>query len=118
MKAGKESLEEFYRHKFSSLSENIKQDNGNFNVFNIAERVQTGTVSPTYIRRDFYKIMLFEGTNIFHYGDKSTPVSGNTLLFFNPQVPYTYEPLAEGTCGYFCVFQEAFFKDNQRLNLH
>jgi AraC-like DNA-binding protein len=61
--------------------------------------------------------MLFQGDNIFHYGNKSIPVTGNTLLFFNPRVPYTYDPLTSGTGGYFCVFKDEFFKENLRLNL-
>ncbi|EDM38914.1 putative AraC family transcriptional regulator [Pedobacter sp. BAL39] len=113
-----ESLEEFYRHKFTDLSENLRKDIGQFNVFRIEDRIRSGASTPTYIRRDFFKIMLFRGDNVFHYGDKSIPVSGNTLLFFNPKVPYTYEPLRAGTGGYFCVFKDEFFKENLRLNLN
>jgi len=112
-----ESLEVFYRHKFSGLPENLSKDAGQFNVFRIEERIQSGVSSPSYIRRDFFKIMLFQGDNVFHYGDKSIPVSGDTLLFFNPQVPYTYDPLTPDTKGYFCVFKDEFFKGNLRLNL-
>jgi AraC family transcriptional regulator, transcriptional activator of pobA len=112
-----ESFEEFYKHKFNDLSENFKKDVGQFNVFRIEDRIQSGTTSPTYIRRDFFKIMLFQGSNFFHYGDKSIAVTGNTLLFFNPQVPYTYDPLMSDTKGYFCVFKDEFFKGNLRLNL-
>lgn len=112
-----ESLEQFYKDKFGSLSGDLQKNIGQFNVFRIEDRIRTGTTSPSYIRRDFYKIMLFQGDNIFHYGNKSVPVSGNTLLFFNPQVPYTYDPLTADTSGYFCVFKDEFFKENLRLNL-
>ena len=112
-----ESLEAFYRHKFSALPENPSREAGQFNVFNIEDRILTGASLPAFIRRDFFKIMLFEGENIFHYGDKSISVSGNTLLFFNPQIPYTYDPLALDTKGYFCVFKDEFFKAGLRLNL-
>lgn len=61
--------------------------------------------------------MLFQGNNIFHYGNKSIPINGNTLLFFNPQVPYTYDPLASDTSAYFCVFNDEFFKESPRLKL-
>ena len=115
--SGNESLAQFYKNKFGHLSENQNHGQEYFNVFNIADRVETGAVSPTFVRRDFFKIMLFEGSSIFHYADKSIPVCGNTLLFFNPQVPYTYEPLIKGTSGYFCVFKDVFFKENQRINL-
>ena len=112
-----ESIEEFYKHKFANLSENLKTDISQFNVFRIEEQIRAGRTSPTFIRRDFFKIMLFHGDNIFHYGDRSIEVKGNTLLFFNPHVPYTYNPLTPDTKGYFCVFRDEFFKENLRLNL-
>ncbi|BFO68780.1 helix-turn-helix domain-containing protein [Chryseobacterium sp. KCF3-3] len=112
-----ETLDEFYRNKYGALSGDFPQNDGQFNVFRIEDRISSHTSSPTFIRRDFYKIMLFSGDNIFHYGDRSIPVTGNTLLFFNPHVPYTYESLEEGTHGCFCVFKDEFFKGNFRLNL-
>ncbi|MDW8850732.1 AraC family transcriptional regulator [Flavobacterium sp. MMLR14_040] len=112
-----ESLEEFYRHKFITLSQNLTKHTGQFNVFRIEDRIATNETSATYIRRDFFKIMLFCGNNVFHYGDKSIAVSGNTLLFFNPKVPYTYEALDPETKGLFCVFKEEFFQESFRINL-
>jgi len=112
-----ESLEQFYQNKYGSISEDFHYNIGQFNVFRIEDRIRAGTTSPTFIRRDFFKIMLFQGDNIFHFGSKSIPVSGSTLLFFNPQVPYTYEPLTAGTAGYFCVFRDEFFKENLRMDL-
>jgi AraC family transcriptional activator of pobA len=117
MAKGTESLEDFYKYKFNILSDNFKKDTGQFNIFRIEDRIESKTTTPTYIRRNFYKIMLFQGDNVFHYGDKSIAVTGNTLLFFNPLVPYTYDPLTLGTKGYFCVFIDEFFKENIRLKL-
>lgn len=112
-----ESLEEFYRHKLNSPLVNSNQI-GQFNIFSIKDQIKSNSSSPTYIRRDFYKIMLFQGENIFHFSDKSIPVKGNTLLFFNPRVPYTYDALKVDTGGYFCVFKDELFKDNHRMNLN
>ncbi|RQO37552.1 AraC family transcriptional regulator [Chryseobacterium sp. KBW03] len=112
-----ETLDEFYRHKYGAVSGDFSKNDGQFNVFRIEDRINTGTSSPTFIRRDFYKIMLFQGDNIFHYGDRSIPIAGSTLLFFTPHVPYTYESLEEDTNGCFCVFKDEFFKGNLRLNL-
>lgn len=112
-----ESLDEFYRHKYGAVSRDFPQNDGQFNIFRIEDRISAGTSSPAFIRRDFYKIMLFQGENVFHYGDRSITVSGNTLLFFTPHVPYTYETLEPETKGCFCVFKDEFFKGNIRLNL-
>ena len=105
-----ESLAEFYHHKFNGTLEDPGND-GHFNVFRINDWIQSGSSSATYIRRDFYKIMLFEGNNIFHYSDKSIEVTGNTLLFFNPQMPYTSDPITPQTRGYFCIFKDVFFEN-------
>ncbi|WP_432714879.1 helix-turn-helix domain-containing protein, partial [Pedobacter sp.] len=78
----------------------------------------SSSTTPTFIRRDFFKIMLFQGDNVFHYGDRSIEVTGNTLLFFNPHVLYTYDKLALGTKGYFCIFRDGFFKESLRINLN
>lgn len=118
MEKSTESIEEFYKHKFANLADNLKKEIGQFNVFRIEDQIKAGTTSPTFIRRDFFKIMLFQGHNIFHYGDRSIEVNGSTLLFFNPHVPYTYDPLTSDTKGYFCVFRDEFFKENLRLDLN
>ncbi|HXB09276.1 MAG TPA: AraC family transcriptional regulator [Puia sp.] len=88
-----------------------------FNVMDIEERLRSGEVYPAYVRRDFYKIMLFRGAGVFHFGDESIPVSGDVLLFFNPRVPYTYGSLPKDIRGYFCVFKAGFFTDSLRLHL-
>ena len=113
-----ESLAEFYRHKFDKPCESMNNQNGNFNVFRIEEIFRNQDARPDYVRRDFYKIMLYQGKNTFHYGNKSIPVTGNTLLFFNPNVPYASDPLRGDDKGYFCIFRDEFFKINFRLPLN
>jgi len=112
-----ESLAEFYEQKFEHSPQLLKDELGQFNVFRIQDSLQPGQASPDYVRRDFYKIMLFEGTNVFHYGDRSIPVTGKTLLFFSPTIPYTSDALTPQTKGYFCVFKDEFIKLNLRLTL-
>lgn len=112
-----ESLEEFYKHKLNQPLGNSTHI-GQFNVFRIKDQIKSNSSSPTYIRRDFYKIMLFQGENVFHFSNKSIPVKGNTLLFFNPRVPYTYDALRADTDGFFCVFKDDFFLKNHGMNLN
>ena len=54
---------------------------------------------------------------MYHYADKSLEVSGTTLLFFNPQVPYTFEQLGDTRSGYFCIFKGEFFNEYMRNSL-
>ncbi|WP_316825433.1 helix-turn-helix transcriptional regulator [Pedobacter miscanthi] len=112
-----ESIEEFYRHKLPGHSNDLTMNTGQFNVFRVEEQLKALRTSPNFIRRDFFKIMLLKGNSIFHYGDRSIEVGGNTLMFFNPHVPYTYEPMSQDTTGYFCVFRDGFFRENLRINL-
>jgi AraC family transcriptional activator of pobA len=108
-----ETLESFYRQKFNFVPEGVQNDLGHFNCFTLED-----CLSPvSYSRRDFYKVSLIRGRYLYHYADKSIEVNGSTLLFFNPQVPYTFEALSEETTGYFCIFKEGFFSEHLRANL-
>ncbi len=113
-----ETLEDFYQQKFSYLPDNLKQDLGHFNVFRLEDCHHADSPQINYSRRDFYKVCLIRGRNIYHYADKSIELDGPTLIFFNPQVPYTWEPLSENQTGFFCIFKEAFFTENIRSNIN
>jgi AraC family transcriptional regulator, transcriptional activator of pobA len=109
-----ETLEDFYRHKFNWLPDNLKKDIGHFNVFRMEDCIRPDKQPVAYCRRDFYKIALLRGKHVYHYADKSLEVSGTTLIFFNPNVPYTFEQQSEDPSGYFCIFKEAFFTSQLR----
>lgn len=112
-----ETLEEFYKHKFSDIPANAQQVIGDFNVFVIEDTVSTsGEVTIKYARRDFYKISLITGENLFHYADKTLHVKGTSLIFFNPKTPYRWEPVSASNTGFFCIFKDAFFVEKLRSN--
>ncbi|TSD66383.1 helix-turn-helix domain-containing protein [Inquilinus sp. KBS0705] len=113
-----ETLEDFYKYKLNWLPENLSQDVGHFNVFRLEDCYWPGAKPVKYTRRDFYKISLTRGKNIIHYADKSLETDGPTLLFFNPNVPYTIEHLDDNHSGYFCIFKESFFTEMLRNNIH
>ncbi|RRA99815.1 helix-turn-helix domain-containing protein [Larkinella rosea] len=112
-----ETLEDFYQIKFNWLPENLQQDRGHFNVFRLEDCIGQGKEPINYSRRDFYKVTLIRGRNVYHYADKSLAVNGPTLMFFNPQVPYNWEALSDDTSGFFCIFKEAFFTEKIRGSL-
>lgn len=112
-----ETIEDFYKKKFDYLPDNL-QDLGHFNVFRTEDCYKDGVLIPvSYTRRDFYKISLARGKNVFHYADKSLEVDGTALIFFNPQVPYTVESLSDNKSGFFCIFKEAFFTESLRNSI-
>lgn len=106
-----QTLEDFYLQKMNWLPENLKKDIGHFNVFRTEDCVGPDKTPVQYTRRDFYKIALIRGRHIYHYADKSLETDGATLMFFNPNVPYTYESFTDNPTGYFCIFKEAFFTE-------
>ncbi len=113
-----ETLDDFYSIKFSDRPAARQQNIGDFNVFVLEDVIHDGgRVAVKYTRRDFYKICLSTGANLFHYADKTVRVDGTSLLFFNPQTPYKWEPLSDNNVGYFCIFKEAFFTEKLRSNL-
>lgn len=116
--ANRETLEDFYRHKFNWLPGNLKQDIGHFNVFRIEDTLAPGATPIHYARRDFYKISLVRGRTLYHYADKSIETDGTALMFFNPNVPYTYESLNDDRSGFFCIFRESFFTESLRTNIN
>jgi len=109
-----ETLEDLYQQKFSWMPDNLKEDIGHFNVFRMEDCLGPGKVPVTYSRRDYFKFSLMRGRHVYHYADKSIEVSGTTLLFFNPDVPYKFESLTDDSTGYFCIFKEAFFAGHLR----
>lgn len=104
-----ETLEDFYRQKFDFLPDDMQKDIGHFNVFRYEDCISRPV---KYSRRDYYKVVLVRGNNRYHYADKTIEVNGTALVFFNPQIPYTFEKLSEVSTGYFCIFSKSFFTDS------
>ncbi|WP_346984578.1 helix-turn-helix transcriptional regulator [Chryseobacterium sp. POE27] len=112
-----ETIEQFYQHKFNELPGNLEYTIGQFNVFRIENRLDRKEELPLHVRRNFFKIMLFSGENVFKYGNEEIKVEGNTLLFFHPDIPYSYQPLTSDTKGFFCVFKREFFLGSHKLDV-
>lgn len=112
-----QTLEEFYEHKIKETPPNLHQDVGHFNVFRLEDCLDADAEGVKYSRREFYKITLIRGKNRYHYADKTVEVTGPTLIFFNPQVPYTWESLSDDKTGFFCIFSKSFFTEKIRGGL-
>lgn len=104
-----ETIEDFYRTKCDALPESLKKEIGHFNVFRLDDFVGCNAKPMPYSRKDFYKISFILAPNRAHFADKVVETNGPTLLFANPKIPYTWEPLHDTYAGFFCIFTEAFF---------
>lgn len=112
-----ETIEKFYKLKFNREPDRLPGNMGHFNVFRVEECVGHGKQPVEYSRRDYYKIAFMRGHHLYHYADKTLEVNGDALLFFNPDIPYTFEPLTQEPSGYFCIFKETFFSEYMRNSL-
>jgi AraC-like DNA-binding protein len=111
-----ETIEEFYKRKFDWMPDNLKNEIGHFNVFNLEPFVGDKAQPVPYKRRDFYKIMLVKGNSQVHYADKVIEVKKQALSFSNPQIPYKWEHLDTIRSGSFCIFNQHFFHQYGDLN--
>lgn len=111
-----ETIEEFYKRKFDWMPDNLKNEIGHFNVFNLEPFVGDKAQPVPYKRRDFYKIMLVIGNSKVHYADKVIEVKKQALSFSNPHIPYKWEHLDNIRNGSFCVFNQHFFHQYGNLN--
>ena len=111
-----ETIEEFYKRKFDWMPDNLKNEIGHFNVFNLEPFVGDKAQPVPYKRRDFYKIMLVIGNSKVHYADKVIEVKKQALSFSNPHIPYKWEHLDNIRSGSFCIFNQHFFHQYGNLN--
>ncbi|MDD5052881.1 MAG: helix-turn-helix transcriptional regulator [Sulfuricurvum sp.] len=105
----RENIEAFYKNKFDWIPKGLKNEIGHFNVF-LRGACGTSKNEPiNYNRRDYFKITLLKGNVKINYAHKSIESKKYALMFSDPLVPYSWEPLNEEQSGYFCIFTEAFF---------
>jgi AraC family transcriptional activator of pobA len=110
-----ETIEAFYKLKYNQDFKALDNNKIQFNMLSHKD-CQKGVQMP-YRRRDFYKVSLFKGHSIVHYGNKSLEVNGTVLAIFNPDVPYTVDMLSEGISGGFFIFRESYLNEYYRSNI-
>ncbi|MNX45548.1 HTH-type transcriptional regulator ChbR [compost metagenome] len=81
-------------------------DSNDFKAFKI-ENLDTYT--PSFSRKDLYRICLVDGKSTVHFRDRSITISGMHLFFGNINTPYSWEAESEQN-GYSCLFTENFLK--------
>lgn len=111
-----ESIEDFYKRKYDWIPEQLKQEMGHFNVFNLKPYVGITPQNVPYKRRDFYKVMLVKANSLVYYADKTVTVKKQALCFSNPLIPYKWDNLEGVEGGMFCIFNDHFFNQYGRLS--
>lgn len=82
--------------------------------FNVYAREQFSTRKLTFGRRDYYKIALLTGSSRYNYATRGVLIEQPVLVFSNPLIPYSWEPVSEEQGGYLCMFTEEFLLVNDR----
>lgn len=103
-----ESLEAFYRRKFSHMPANLPGEIGHFNLFRVEPPADQPRPVP-YRRRDYFKIMWVEGQPGFLYADQEVDVARQALVFSSPLIPYQCTRLESMRGGMYCIFDRHFF---------
>jgi AraC-like DNA-binding protein len=85
------------------------------NVFRIEEQIADPKLSSTFNRKEYFKICLTKGKSVIHFADRSFEIKEYALLFANPLVPYSWEPLEPEQKGFSCIFSEGFFSNYGEL---
>lgn len=106
MKSFEDIVQFYQRHQLPLNSLESQNNLGHFNLF---KREKSRTQAITYNRRDYYKITLLKGKIKIDYADKTIYSDKYALMFSDPLVPYSWEPLEENQDGVFCIFTETFF---------
>lgn len=104
-----ETLEEFYQRKFALLPESPSEQIGHFNLFHIWPFREGKVTTVPYRRRDFYKVMLLQGTSRVYFADKVFGIQKQALAFSNPLIPYKWDQLDKLFDGVYCIFDAQFF---------
>ncbi len=110
-----EKIEDFYRNKYNWIPENLNKNIGHFNVFQLDTNYANGNSTLPYSRRDFYKISLIIGGSHIEYADKVIDVTGSTLVFSNPFIPYKWIHNNNVERGCYCIFTHEFFHNYGNL---
>ncbi|MFT4202546.1 MAG: helix-turn-helix transcriptional regulator [Chitinophagaceae bacterium] len=107
----RENLQAFYKRICYNSDEAITQERPHVNVF---ERSSCNGAHP-YSRRDYYKVTLIRGEGTLEYADKKFTVNRPAVLFTTPKVPYYWQSDEGVQLGWFCIFNEAFAKQQDAL---
>lgn len=101
-----ESAEAFYRHR--SIIHPAT------NLFNVFANDGYCTEPLLYMRRDFYKISLLLGKSKLNLHHREILINKPALVFYHPQLPFSWTPLSPDQPGYFCMFKKEFLAEQER----
>ena len=85
--------------------------------FNVYAREQFSMRKLTFGRRDYYKVALITGSSRYNYATRGVLIDRPALVFSNPLIPYSWEPVSAEQGGYLCMFTEEFLLPDRSASL-
>ncbi|HEY0176635.1 MAG TPA: helix-turn-helix domain-containing protein [Pedobacter sp.] len=104
-----ENIEQYYRSRPQGAPNGLSTDNTTKGHINVYYRNEFFPGS-SYKRHGFYKLVLILSTGRFCMADREINIDRPALVFFNPTLPYTWEPYLDHEEGWFCVFNDDFIQ--------
>lgn len=78
--------------------------------FKVSRSQVPRSIPTVFGRRQFFKIVLVNGSAKIRYGSRNIVLNGLSIFFANPEVPYSVEITSELQTGYSCIFSREFIK--------
>lgn len=109
-----ESVEHFYKtHPAAQGYRRPEKPSGDEGHFNVFSRVYCQKYT-SYARRDFYQISLILGKGRLSYAGHEIEIDQHALVFFNRNLPYTWQAVSEEQEGFMCLFTDQFLSSMSR----
>lgn len=98
----------------NKITEAHRNEIGRFNVFRLSEILDKDLPKVSFNKRTYYKMILVFGKSRLYFENETIEIEKQALAFFNPQIPYSWEPIGSQK-GCFCVFTDSFFEHFEKL---
>lgn len=105
-----ETIADFYTGKYNRIPENYHNEIGHFNVFKLEPYIGKNAKPIPFKRGDYYKIALLIGESKIEFADKTIALKKQALIFSNPSIPYRWQHSENMSEGFFCMFDQSFFR--------
>lgn len=103
-----ETLAEFYQSNPLKLSADLKTEITHFDVIDLNSAYGDVRISIPFSRRTYYTLTLLHGSYTIEFDDQVFNVTGDTLLFTTPKIPFGIQGTDGEQKGAFCIFTESF----------
>jgi AraC family transcriptional regulator, transcriptional activator of pobA len=114
----KQTLAAFHSGNSVGESSGKIKDAAYFDVLDLKNPESSDIISLPYSRRSYYTITLLHGDYQIDFEDQSFNLSGDSLLFTTPKIPFGLKSLSDEQAGASCIFNEAFIgKENSGYRL-